>query len=309
VDTDKYTGTLGIVNVQETAETQEFDTFTVVLSDLSFSVGGSTSNIDLKGTLPVILDSGTTLTYLPDDIAHEIYNGLGIEYDDIDGPFVPCNVKTDNMKFTFTFGSDKGVAIDVDLGQFVLPYDPQAMLPDINGGQACTFGLFPAGTVSNGQGDILFGDTFLRSAYVVYDLDNNQVAMAQTKFGTSDSNVKAINGDASASTNTIPGATTVQDQVSANQAANPTDIGAVPTGFPGAETTGGGGNAHPTSAQATFNGISGGLATGSTVPATPGASSKSAASSLRVPKFEWESVAVAGVAAVGALMGGGWFVS
>lgn len=39
------------------------------------------------------------------------------------------------------------------------------------------------------SGDIILGDSFLRSAYVVYDLVNNPAAMAQTKFNTTDSEV------------------------------------------------------------------------------------------------------------------------
>jgi hypothetical protein len=57
-----------------------------------------------------------------------------------------------------------------------------------NGKAACEFGMQPA------QGDpILFGDTFLRSAYVVYDLDNNAISMANTNFNaTGNGNVQAI---------------------------------------------------------------------------------------------------------------------
>jgi hypothetical protein len=36
------------------------------------------------------------------------------------------------------------------------------------------------------------GDTFLRSAYVVYDLANNEISLAQTDFNATSSSVKEI---------------------------------------------------------------------------------------------------------------------
>ena len=122
---------------------------------------------------------------------------------------MPCDVDTSGMRFAFTFGSVGGVTISVDVSQFVVPYNAAAELPPINGGRSCTFGIYPIGTVANGAGDVLFGDTFLRSAYVVYDLDNNQIGLAQAKFDVADSNIKEIGSSPTQTANTIPGATTV----------------------------------------------------------------------------------------------------
>lgn len=38
----------------------------------------------------------------------------------------------------------------------------------------------------------LLGDTVLRSAYVVYDLENNQIAIAPTKYNSTESNIVAF---------------------------------------------------------------------------------------------------------------------
>ena len=306
VDTDKYSGELGIVDVQVNEQTGNFDTFTVVLSKLSFVANGKTNNIDLNGGLAVILDSGTTLTYLPNDIATSIYDGLGITYDAQDGAYVPCNVDTSNMQFAFTFGSDDGVVINVDLGQFVLPYSAEDGLPASNGGQSCVFGLLPTGQVSNGQGDILFGDTFLRSVYLVYDLDNNQIGMAQTKFDVSDSAVKDIPSAATSQLNTIPGATTVTDPASLSQAntefAEPTLGGAASNT---AEAT----NAAATSVSATYQGLaSGGLQTGTTVAGGAAATSKAAASSVRAPAADLAGFLTIGMASLVALVAGSAFM-
>lgn len=70
----------------------------------------------------------------------------------------------------------------------------------LKGVQVCQFGILPAGE----DGPILLGDTFLRSAYVVYDLDNKQIALAQTKFNaTASPNILEIQSG----TNGIPSVT------------------------------------------------------------------------------------------------------
>jgi hypothetical protein len=56
-----------------------------------------------------------------------------------------------------------------------------------DGTPACLFGIAPAQGGTN-----VLGDTFLRSAYVVYDLDNNEISIAQTKYNVSSSNIVEI---------------------------------------------------------------------------------------------------------------------
>lgn len=50
----------------------------------------------------------------------------------------------------------------------------------------CMFGLLGADDVG---GASVLGDTFLRSAYLLYDLDNNSIGIAQTVFNSTRSNV------------------------------------------------------------------------------------------------------------------------
>lgn len=59
-----------------------------------------------------------------------------------------------------------------------------------NGNDACVFGVVPI----TDDSPILFGDTFLRSAYVVYDLDQQQIAIAPTRFNSEDTNIVEIGG-------------------------------------------------------------------------------------------------------------------
>lgn len=68
----------------------------------------------------------------------------------------------------------------------------------------CQFGIEPAG-----EDPILLGDTFLRSAYVVYDLANNQISIAQTDFNATTSNVQEIVAGANGVPNVASTATAV----------------------------------------------------------------------------------------------------
>ena len=62
------------------------------------------------------------------------------------------------------------------------------ILQDGNG--VCLFGI-----QSDSQSEyyILFGDTFLRNAYVVYDLEDSVIGIAQAQY-TSSSNIQPVTG-------------------------------------------------------------------------------------------------------------------
>ena len=56
----------------------------------------------------------------------------------------------------------------------------------------------------------MLGDTFLRSAYVVYDLSNNEISLAQTNFNATKSNVMEIQSGTAG----VPDATGVANAIS-----------------------------------------------------------------------------------------------
>jgi len=158
--------------------------------------------------IPVILDSGTTLTYLPDNIANDIAGGVGAFPDSDAGMVVPCSVGTSTSTISFGFGSASGPKIRVELSQFVLPFPPQPNGRPVtfrDGTPACQWGILGSGKDPN-----LFGDTFLRSAYVVYDIDNDIVAIAQTTFNSTNSDVQEINDQIPGATSTASGAVVTQ---------------------------------------------------------------------------------------------------
>jgi hypothetical protein len=73
---------------------------------------------------------------------------------------------------------------------------------------ACLLGITPAGN------DFILGDTFMRSAYIVFDLDNNEISMAQANIGELDVQADTILPIGTGPT-AVPSATKVKNPVRA----------------------------------------------------------------------------------------------
>jgi hypothetical protein len=150
-------------------------------------------------------------TYLPDAIAKAIYKQVDATYVEDQGlAFVPCTDRDSSHSITFTF--DDPLSIVVPYSELVLNIPTSRGRRPVfdNGRAACLFGIAPAESESN-----VLGDTFMRSAYVVFDLANNEISMAQAAAagdGTQ-SDVAEIGVGKSA----VPGATRAQNPVTATQ--------------------------------------------------------------------------------------------
>lgn len=233
LDTAKFTAPLIVLPVQK-GPNGTYTDFTVTLSALTFSdPSGKAQYSQDNLTLPVILDSGTTDTYLPDPIASDILTGVGAINNQDYGYIVPCTLSASPDTFSFSFGGPGGPTIKVPFAQFVTPvFNQDGSQPTFRNGGAkvCTWGLLPSGDPSQ---PILLGDTFLRSAYVVYDLTNNQIGMAQTDFNATGTNVVEISGSA------IPGATATATLAAQQQVytGNPLVQGHTKTGVAGGAPT------------------------------------------------------------------------
>jgi hypothetical protein len=227
VDTDQYHGSLETLPVQTTDG--EYAEFLITLTEVAF---GSTV-IASNQALAVLLDSGTSLTYLPDTMATAIYQAVGAQYDSTEGEaYVPCSLTSNSTTLDFTFSSP---TISVTMAELVIPISTSTggslTFPD--GTAACLFGIAPAGSSSS-----VLGDTFLRSAYIVYDLSNNEISIAQTNFNATSSNVVEIGtGDAA-----VPGATLVSNAVTATSGIAG---GTVVVGATGTSTSTGGADQTP----------------------------------------------------------------
>jgi len=102
VDTEKYTGTLQTLPV--IAEQGVFAEFIIALTGMG--VNGKAGSLFDNETVPVLLDSGSSLMYLPDDLVTSIYTQFNAQYDSSQGAaFVDCSLADDSTTLDFTFSS------------------------------------------------------------------------------------------------------------------------------------------------------------------------------------------------------------
>jgi hypothetical protein len=202
-NTDKFTGSLETVPILP--ESGYYVAFNIALTGVTLE--SSTQNVSLtSSSLPAaaLLDSGTSLTYLPDDLVTDIYNELGVAYDSSAGVGVcDCSLANQDVSVVFTFSSP---AIKVTMSELVLSDTSSG---GVMGKRAqasqCVFGIAPAG-----DSQAILGDTFLRSAYVVYDLANNEISLAQTNFNATGTGTVL---EITTGTNAVPDATLVANAV------------------------------------------------------------------------------------------------
>jgi len=206
LDTDKFKGDLvqmPIVPRQLRNGSEIYSEFGVAIT--SFGVGGK----DVSASTPpsAILDSGTSLCYLPETIATDIVTELDA-YDDSLGNtgllLANCDIINSNPSKTIDFGfggtgGSDSVTIKVPLDEMVLSpsslgFDLTGYVPrSITWDNVCILGIIPTS-----DEPYILGDTFLRSAYVVYDLKNNLVAIAQTNFNSTTSSIIDFKADQTA---------------------------------------------------------------------------------------------------------------
>ena len=211
VDTNKFHGDLISLPVQIDSQSGGITSFTVAWTGLVASGGGQVTDLSPKEPQPAIFDCGATLTLLPDDIVDNIFNGVGVLTDPSYGNVVRCSLADDDLTFSFRFGGQNGPIVNVSLSEYVTPLlTTDGSQPTFdNGDPACTFAMRAAGS-----DPLLFGDSFLRSAYVVYDLENQQVAIAQTNF---DAKPENQNVQAFQSNGGIPGVSSTASAASVVQ--------------------------------------------------------------------------------------------
>ena len=161
----------------------------------------------------------------------EIFNALagGFGAVDIEGNWVvPCGYLDAGGSLDFELGGSDGARISIPTSKlFGTQYYGSDIFDDKAG--ACDFQFQP---VSPGFYGIL-GDSFLRSAYVVFDLANNLTAIAQASNST---DAKPDIVTMGADETTIPGATrtgtllVVDSAVATASYTNPADLPAQTTG-------------------------------------------------------------------------------
>ena len=168
IDTDKFTGTLSTFPINTDATGVASD-FVITMTGMSLTTSGSTNGVGSSSLYPmsVLLDSGSSYMSLPTSLVEGIASSLNAQYSNQLGGYVlpNCNQEFASGSLNFFFS---GVQISLAMNEFIVnPTATNGEPFSYNNGQpVCMLGILP-GTVDN---IAVLGDTFLRSAYVVYDL-------------------------------------------------------------------------------------------------------------------------------------------
>lgn len=147
------------------------------------SVQVKKSKINVAG--PALLDSGTTLTYLPKAAFNAIGKALGATYyPNIDLYVYSCNQPSDEY-LTYNFN---GVSIKVPLSDLPIPL----LVNGVKSNEICAVGIISTPAKDEyGKTLSILGDNFLRSSYAVFNLDANTIRLGQASYSTSE-NLAAI---------------------------------------------------------------------------------------------------------------------
>jgi hypothetical protein len=203
VDTARYHGSLTTLPLQKVGGS--VSQFPITLTKMTFGSAVIANNL----ALAVALISGNTLTYFPNSLAQAIFQEVGAVFDETSSQaFIPCSQATIAGTLNFTFSS---VTIAVPMRELVLDVLNSGNgdgIPTTIGGQgirACVFGIAPALDTP-----IQLGATFMRSAYMVFDIDNNEVSLAQANFDVNSTDIVEIGTGKDSVPNATPAVNAVQ---------------------------------------------------------------------------------------------------
>ncbi|KAH3671008.1 hypothetical protein OGAPHI_000719 [Ogataea philodendri] len=193
VDHSKYTGTLGLVPIINTAASAGYKNpiqLEITLSAITASDGsGSQASVGV-GAAAALFDTGTTLTYAPSDIIEQIAELFQLQYSSSAGAYVTKCSSVEDYTLNFDF---QGQVIEAPLSSFLVSLQT-------NSGSTssyCALGIF-----SSGDSSFTLGDSFLQNVYFVADLEDYQLAVAPVNLSASSEDLEAI-------TSGIPSASSV----------------------------------------------------------------------------------------------------
>ncbi|RYP61689.1 hypothetical protein DL771_010040 [Monosporascus sp. 5C6A] len=180
IDTSKYTGPLRTLPILGPQNGEAIYRYWVQLDSIGTTGRGSFHAYD-NSSLPVVLDTGSTFCSLPRAVVNGMMEDLDGQIDRQGQVLVDCSHVDNKNTFDFNFGK---ITISIPYSQFVVQANSEV----------CVLGAVPDDQIA------LLGDSFLRSAYVVFDQKNMEVAMApyancgQSEHRIPDGGVSGVKG-------------------------------------------------------------------------------------------------------------------
>ncbi|CCG22092.1 hypothetical protein CORT_0B03840 [Candida orthopsilosis Co 90-125] len=178
VDHAKYEGTLETLKLRNTYEEYDYPVkFEVPVDRIAVYKNGKTTTV-LSSTEGVVLDSGSTLSYLRSEQIEDIADTLDGVYSYVaDAYTIDCD-----------YEKDTSTTLDISFGNSTIRVPVADLVIESTSGSTCYLGLFEQ---SLNTSYILFGDNVLRNAYVVYDLEDNEVHISQAYY-TDDEDIEIV---------------------------------------------------------------------------------------------------------------------
>ncbi|KAJ3467205.1 hypothetical protein MRS44_004769 [Fusarium solani] len=197
IDKSKFVGKLATLPLVASASSLDGNvtSFAVNIRGMEVTIPDGQTKLNLQGLgsgAVAILDSGSTISLIPDSQVKDIYDRFDIL----------SSAPGEGISFEFEF-KDKTISVPMDEMVIDAFADQQSAFEDPRLDQyfgdwdgVCMFGLSAASNYGvSPKGFFLLGDTFLRSAYVVYDLANQQLGIAEANPGSSKSDLVELNAD------------------------------------------------------------------------------------------------------------------
>lgn len=313
VDRAKYTGTMATLDLIPAAYGSQIiptiNQFITTITAASVTSSGRTQQLWSGGSpdvnaysrsdksLPVLLDTGSTAFTLPSSY-YNSYIAKAFPYVDRQG-LTSCKNANSGDSLSLTFGNK--VTVKVDASEFIVPLvnsTTKQTYPYGDGYDTCLFLIQPADT--SDMAFYIAGQAVLRSMYVVYDLDNGQVSIAQAAANATNSDVVAVKAGANGVASAVSGLSTAAPNTwsIAAQVQRQTNSYVVSTASPPIGTATGA-NAIPAGARTTggsSNAGSGGSAA---------SSSKGSAAGVVIPGADYTAFWVTSLWVAGIALGAG----
>ncbi|KAG2225245.1 hypothetical protein INT45_001468 [Circinella minor] len=193
IDESKYSGQLTYAPVMAyqmtdiTGQTKSvYIYWTVGGTGIRSSSGYSTNFDQLQG---FVLDTGTTLTYVPDQVASDLVQSITKKdpksiYDVFNGVYrVDCSLgsQDQNVEFlvaTSTQAANNQLNLTVSLRELIIPIDDAETPEEAN---ECAFGIapFPQNSLTGSAVNFILGESVMRSFYTVHNMGQQTVGIAR----------------------------------------------------------------------------------------------------------------------------------
>lgn len=169
VDSAKYSGDLQTVRIVNSARNYGYsDPIRIEVIVNGITLNDSSTEIEVTSNdYTAVLDTGSTFSYFPSSLLDSLGEILNGQYSSSLGAYTVECIDDDSYNLTIEFS---GVRINVPLTSLIQRYSSNQ--------------CFLSVLQQSGSDYILFGDNVLRSAYLVYDLDDFEISIAQARYTT-----------------------------------------------------------------------------------------------------------------------------